>query len=71
MKNKNFTSIALIIIAVIAVSIICGFAVFNNSSSNFAYEIGRSAGKLANPYLFGLGITALVLVSIQIIRKKI
>ena len=70
MKNKNFTSIALIIIAVIAISIICGFAVFNNNGSSLtAYELGRSAGKMARPYLFGLGIIALVLILVRVVKK--
>lgn len=70
MKNKNLTSIALIIITVIAIAIICGFAVFNNNGSSLtAYELGRSTGKMARPYLFGLGIIALVLILVRVVRK--
>jgi len=62
MNNEKLINIALIIIAVIAISIVCGFAVFNiNNSSGTAYEIGRSVGKMARPYLFSLGIMALLL----------
>ena len=71
MKNAKLISIALIIIAVIAISIVAGFAVFiNNNSSGTAYEIGRSAGKMASPYLLSLGIMALLLLIVRAVMKK-
>ena len=72
MNIKKFTTIALIGTAVIFISIFCGFAVFNNNDSSiFAYEIGRSAGKMANPYLFGLGTIALLLILIRVFAKTV
>lgn len=71
MNDEKLINIALIIIAVIAISIVAGFAVFiNNNSSGTAYEIGRSAGKMARPYLFSLGIMALLLLIVKAIMKK-
>jgi len=71
MKSEKLISIALIIIAIIAISIIGGFAVFNNNnSSSTAYEIGRSAGKMASPYLLSLGIMALLLIIVRAVMKK-
>lgn len=72
MNIKHFTSIALIVIAVIAIAIICGFAVFNNNGSSMnAYELGRSAGKMAKPYLFGLGTVALLLILVRVFKKTV
>jgi len=71
MKSEKLISIALIIIAVIAIFIIGGFVILNNNnSSGTAYEIGRSAGKMASPYLFSLGIMALILIIVREIMKK-
>jgi len=71
MKNENLINIALIILAVIAIFIVSGFAVFNiNNSTGTAYEIGRSAGKMARPYLISLGIMALLLLIVKVVMKK-
>ena len=71
MNNEKLINIALIIIAVIAISIVGGFAVFNNNnSSGTAFEIGRSTGKMVRPYLFSLGIMALLLLIVKGIMKK-
>jgi len=71
MKNEKLISIALIIIAVIAIFIIGGFIVLNNNnSSGTAYEIGKSAGKMASPYLLSLGIMALLLLIVRVVMKK-
>jgi hypothetical protein len=71
MNFKNLTSIALIVIATTIISIILGFVVLNNNGSSLiAYEIGKSAGKMANPYLFGLSIVFLILILIRVFGKK-
>lgn len=74
MKNKSFTSIAAIVIAVIAIITVCGVAIIiinTDESTSFAFELGRAMGKMARPFVIVFGIIALTLISVRIFRKRV
>jgi len=70
MKNRNYYSIALVILAAGTILTIGIMAGIHTTTAGFAYDFGYTAGKLARPYLIGVGIVALILIALRIFAKK-